>query len=144
MVDHQGVSPFVIICHFSSIAHMTYYSPLTSSAPHCVTHSTEATSYMLTLFCVHCQSWPLLLLAAYTDPNHAVPLLILRPCLGSSAHHLRAWAHASQLSLVSPLLSSKTSLRVTYNKHQPLSCTRNVFSQAKDTYPCRYAEPAFQ
>ena len=43
MVDHQGDSPFVIICHFSSIAHVTYCSPVASSALHCVTHSTEAT-----------------------------------------------------------------------------------------------------
>ncbi len=140
MVDYQGDSPFVLICHFSSIAHVTYYSPVASSAPHCVTHSTEATVRFL-----HSLQKLAIVPACFSHPPKSCSaLVILRLCLGSSVQHLGAWAHASQLSLVSPLPLSKTSFRVTNNKHQPLFCMRNVFSQAKDIYPCRYAESAFQ
>ena len=63
MVDHQGEAPFVVICHFSSIAQLLLLLLLIVS--HIVLK-------LQSVFCIHCKSWLLFLLASHTDSSHAV------------------------------------------------------------------------
>ena len=128
MVDHQGDSPFVMTCRF---VHMIYYSSVAFSAPHCVTHFTESTVCFAT-FTAKMAIVP----ACFSHLiKSRIASVILRPLfrmLCVASQHLEPCISAV---LISPLPLCKTSLMVGYDELQPLLCMRNVFCQAKDTYP---------